>query len=466
MSLAGTLLVVAAVVLAACLGYLVAMVRSRSTNEARIREAETGRAALEATAAELRSQRDSLASSRQELQVRIETESARRVAAETALQKSEESLAQQREAVERTKAEMKAIFEALALDALTKSTDQFLKQAAERFDGLRQQAATELETRKVAIEGMVHPLADTLKSLQAQLTQVSQNESALGQAHQELASRIVELRRETGTLATALREPKTRGSWGELTLRRAVELAGMSSHCDFVEQQTLTGEAGRLRPDLTVFLPGGRNIAVDAKVPMAAFWKAAEATSERERGEAMEEHARLVRGHLRQLASKAYWTELQPAPEFVVMFLPGESFFSAALESDRQLLADALAGDQKVLPASPITLIALLMAVEHGWRQQKMEENAARITTLGKELYDRVEKFLEHLGGIRDGLDRAAKAYNSAVGSFHERLLPSARRLAELGAAGGAEAPALEPTEVELRQIGAPPEQATDPPRE
>ncbi len=466
MSPAGTLLGAVAVVLAACLGYLVALARSRSTHEVRIREAETGRAALAATAAELRSQLDSLASSRQELQLRLETESARRVAAETALQKSEENLAQQREALERTKAEMKSIFEALALDALAKSSDQFLKQAAERFDGLRQQAATELETRKVAIEGMVHPLADTLKTLQTQLNHVSQNESALGQAHQELAARILELRQETGSLATALREPKTRGSWGELTLRRAVELAGMSSHCDFAEQQTLTGETGRLRPDLTVFLPGGRNIAVDAKVPMAAFLQAAEATSERERREAMEEHARLVRAHLRQLASKAYWKELQPAPEFVVMFLPGESFFSAALESDRELLADALAGEQKVLPASPITLIALLMAVEHGWRQQKMEENAARITSLGKELYDRVETFLGHLGGIREGLDKAGEAYNSAVGSFHQRLLPSARRLAELGASGAAEAPALDPTEVELRQVGTAPDLPPDPPAE
>jgi DNA recombination protein RmuC len=452
MSAEAILLAAAFLLIGAVVGYVWASGRVRAAYDARLREAETGRATLEGTQVELRSQTETLRATLGDLQARLDAETALRVAAETARQKSEENLAQQRQAFEQTKAEMKSVFEALALDALTKSSDQFLKQAAERFDGLRQQASTELETRKVAIEGLVTPLAEALKNLQAQVAQVSQTESALGQAHGDLAARILELRQETGTLATALRQPQIRGSWGELTLRRAVELAGMSSHCDFAEQQTLTNESGRFRPDLIVHLPGGRDIAVDAKVPLNAFLKAAEATSERDRQREMEEHVRLVRSHLRQLASKSYWSQFDSAPEFVVLFMPGESFFSAALESDRQLLEDALGGDEKVLPASPITLIALLMAVEHGWRQHQMEQNAARISSLGKELYERLQRFLDHIGGIRDGLDRAAGAYNRAVGSLDHMLLPSARRLRDLGVSADAELPPIEPTEIELRQ--------------
>lgn len=451
MSAAVVLAATAALLIGAVVGYLYASSRVRAAYEARLHEAETGRAMLEGTQAELRGQTEGLRANLAELQLRLDTESARRVAAETALQKSEENLAEQRRAFEQTKTEMKSVFESLALDALTKSSDQFLHQAAERFEGLRQQAATELETRKVAIEGLVTPLAEALKSLQTQVAQVSQTESALGQAHGDLAARILELRQETGTLATALRQPQIRGSWGELTLRRAVELAGMSSHCDFAEQQTFNSESGRLRPDLIVHMPGGRDIAVDAKVPLNAFLKAAEATSERDRQREMDEHVRLVRTHLRQLASKSYWSQFDSAPEFVVLFMPGESFFSAALESDRQLLEDALGGDEKVLPASPITLIALLMAVEHGWRQHQMEQNAARISSLGKELYERIQRFLGHIGGIRDGLDRAAGAYNRAVGSLDHMLLPSARRLHDFGVSSDAELPAIEPTEIELR---------------
>ncbi len=466
MTLEVGLLAAVALAIGLIVGYLLASTRTRFAYEARLRESETNRAALDGTAAELRRQLETLRSDLQEQQTRLEAEANGRVAAETALRKSEENLAEQRRAYEQTKAEMKSIFEALALDALTKSTDQFLKQAAERFEGLRHQASTELETRKVAIEGLVNPLAEALKNLQTQVAQVSQTESALGQAHGDLAARIVELRQETGTLATALRQPRIRGSWGELTLRRAVELAGMSAHCDFVEQQTFSGESGRLRPDLIVHLPGGRDIAVDAKVPLDAFFAAAEATSERDRQQAMAKHVQLVRSHLRQLASKSYWTQFDSAPEFVVLFMPGESFFSAALESDRQLLEDALGGEEKVLPASPITLIALLMAVEHGWRQHQMEQNAARISSLGKELYERIQKFLDHIGGIRDGLDRAAVAYNRAVGSLDHMLLPSVRRLRDLGVSADAELPAIEPTEVELRQPPAPDGETPDSSRE
>jgi DNA recombination protein RmuC len=445
-----------ALLLGAVVGYLYASARVRSSLETRLREAETGRATLEGTQAELRAQVDSLRADAGELQSRLDSETALRVAAETAREKSEENLAEQRKAFEQTKAEMKSVFEALALDALTKSSDQFLKQAAERFDGLRQQASTELETRKVAIEGLVNPLGETLKSLAEQLGQMSQAESALKQAHGDLSARILELRQETGVLATALRQPRVRGSWGELTLRNVVELAGMSPYCDFTQQQTVQAEGGALRPDLIVRLPGNRRIVVDAKVPLEAFLEASETPDEAVRQRAMARHAQLVREHINRLASKSYWKELEPTPEFVVLFMPGESFFSAALERDRTLIEEA--SESKVVLASPTTLIALLRAVAYGWRQHQMEENAARISKLGKELYERIQKFVDHIGDVRDGLERAGRAYNSAVGSFNDRLLPAARRLRELGVSSDAELPALEPTEVELRRPPEPEE--------
>ncbi len=458
------LLAILALAVGAIIGYLYGSSRSRTGYDARLREAETGRAGLEATTTELRAQLEGLRAQFQTQQSRLESETAQRVATEAALEAADKSLAEQRQALEETKEEMKSVFRALASEALSATTQQFLELARVRLEGAQEQANQELETRKLAVEAMVNPLAETLGKLEAQLGVLSQNESALKQAHGDLSARLAELRQETGTLATALRQPNIRGSWGELSLRRAVELAGMSSHCDFVEQQTLSGEAGRLRPDLIVKMPGGRNIAIDAKVPLEAFLRAARATNPRERQQAMEEHVRAVRAHLRQLGSKAYWSQFPSAPEFVVLFMPGESFFSAALESDRQLLEDALGGEDKVLPASPITLIALLMAVEHGWRQQQMEENTRQIARLGKELYDRIGKFVEHLGGVREGLDKASRAYNGAVGSFNDRLLPSARRLGELGVSGEPELAALEPTEVELRQ--PPREDGANPPEE
>jgi DNA recombination protein RmuC len=453
MNLPAIVLAGVAVIVGLLIGYVLAAARVRAAAEAKWHQAESARAALDATVVELRGQLDSQRTSLSELQARLETEKEQRAAAQTAFDKSQEYLAEQRKTIEETKADMKAVFQALASEALTESTSQFLELARARFESIQQEASTELETRKVAIDALVRPLAEALGKLQVQVTQVSQ-------AGTDLAARVLELRQETGTLSTALRQPRTRGSWGELTLRRAVELAGMSAHCDFVEQQTLTGEGGRLRPDMIVHLPGGRDIAVDAKVPLNAFLDAAEATSERDRQQAMARHVQLVRAHMRQLASKAYWSEIPSAPEFVVLFMPGESFFSAALEGDPQLLEQALAGQERVLPASPITLIALLMAVEHGWRQKQMEENAARISSLGRDLYERLATFVEHIAGIREGLDKAGTAYNRAVGSFNGRLLPSARRLRELGVSPDAELPALEPTDVELR----PPPETDDEP--
>lgn len=459
MTASAILLAILALGVGALIGYLYGSSRSRTGYDARLREAENGRAALDATTTELRGQLESLRGQFQEQQKRLESESAQRVATETALDAADKSLAEQRQALEQTKDEMKSVFRALASEALSATTQQFLDLAKTHLE-------SELEPRQVAIAGMVNPLSDVLKALQTQLQQV---ESARQQAYGELRSQVQqlasvgrELQDRTGTLASALQQPRVRGSWGELTLRRAVELAGMSAHCDFAEQQTIGSETTRLRPDLTVHLPGGRDIAVDAKVPLKAFTEASEAKNEAERQEAIRRHVQLVRAHIQQLGSKSYWSEMPSTPEFVVLFMPGESFFSAALESDRTLIEDAQS--HGVILASPTTLIALLKAAAYGWQQKSMEENTRRIAQLGQVLYERIEKFVEHLGEIRKGLDRASRSYNDAVGSFNDRLLPSVRRLGELGVSGEPEMAAIEPTDVELRQ--PPREDGANPPEE
>jgi len=223
-----------------------------------------------------------------------------------------------------------------------------------------------------------------------------------------------------------------RGRWGEITLRRVVEVAGMSTHCDFVEQQSVAAAEGRLRPDLVVTLPGGRTIVVDSKAPLTGFLDAVEAADETIRRDGLLRHARAVRTHMQNLSAKAYWEQFTTTPDFVVLFLPGESFFSAALEQDRGLIEDGI--QQRVVLATPTTLIALLRTVAYSWQQQQVTENAQRIAAAGRELFDRIGKFAEHLGKVGDGLRRATDAYNNAVGTWSTRILPSGRRLTELGA--------------------------------
>jgi DNA recombination protein RmuC len=279
------------------------------------------------------------------------------------------------------------------------------------------------------------PIHDALVRMDAQLQRLErdrqQARGALDEQIRALAAGQDRLRTETGALVAALRQPQTRGRWGELQLRRVVELAGMTAHCDFIEQTALVTDDGLLRPDLVVQLPGGKQVIVDAKAPLNAFLDAYEAGDETTRTAALASHARLLREHVRRLSAKAYWDQFETAPDFVFLFLPGEHFYSAALEADPSLLEEG--ARQSVLIATPTTLIALLRAVAYGWQQERVAEDARAVAQLGRELHRRLETFAEHLQRVGTRLRSVVGAYNDAVGSFEHRVLPGARRLGEHG---------------------------------
>src|SRR5580765_605672 len=346
-------------------------------------------------------------------------------------------------------------FKALAADALKSNNLSFLQIAQETLKRFQSEAKGDLEARQKAVADLVAPVRESLSKVD---TQIQQMEIARGEAYGDLRAQVQslimtqkELQSETGNLVRALRTPNVRGRWGEIQLRRVVEIAGMLPYCDFAEQETIFGESGRLRPDLVVKLPGGKHVVVDAKTPLQAFLDAFETTDEEARRICLANHARQVREHINTLSSKKYWEQFDSTPEFVVMFLPGETFFSAALEQDPGRIEQGVL--QRVIPASPTTLIALLKAINYGWNQEKLARNAQEISALGKELHERLRKLAAHITGVGTNLDRAVEAYNQAVGSLENRVLVSARKFAELGASVAEDIPELEPIETTARAL-------------
>jgi DNA recombination protein RmuC len=351
--------------------------------------------------------------------------------------------------------ELQQSFQALSAEALKSNNQAFLQLANATLEKFQSQAKSDLELRQQAVETLVAPIGESLKKVDQQIQHI---EAARNRAYGDLTAQVrslietqEKLQSETGNLVKALRTPTVRGRWGEIQLKRVVEIAGMLPYCDFVEQETANTSNGRLRPDLIVRLPGGKNVVVDAKTPLMAYLDAVESANDDVRRQKLSDHAGQVRTHMAQLSSKGYQEQFDPTPEFVVMFLPGETFFSAALEQEPELIERGVA--QKVIPASPTTLIALLKAVAYGWNQERLARNARDISVLGKELYDRLRSLGAHFENVGKGLDRAVESYNKAVGSLESRVMVSARKFAELGAPVAEELAELNPIETTTRNL-------------
>jgi DNA recombination protein RmuC len=337
--------------------------------------------------------------------------------------------------LERAQERLKSAFDSLASESLRNNSELFLKLARENLGQQQLQALHSLKEREHAIETLLAPIRDTLKRTEAQISTIEKDRhEAFGAIRQHLESVNLTqsaLQRETRNLVNALRKPEVRGQWGELSLRRLVELAGMTTHCDFTEQVHTPTDEGALRPDLIVHMVDGRDLVVDVKTPLAAYLEAVEAQSDETRTAALRRHGQLVAERVRALSSKAYWAQFAQSPDFVILFLPGDQFLSAAVNENPALLDEAIR--QGVIITTPTSFIAMLKAIAYGWRQLALAQNAATIRDLGQELYKRLSVFGSHIARIGAALDRGVEAYNSAVGSLERQVLPAARRFSELG---------------------------------
>jgi DNA recombination protein RmuC len=382
----------------------------------------------------------------------------------------ERALARERMAVVTDSQErLSTSFKALSAEALQANMAQLAELARTQLQAAQAEAKGDLDKRQRAVEQMVAPLREQLGRVDEQLVTLDrdrrESRGRLEAQLRALSETGEKLRTETGALVTALRKPNARGQWGQMQLRKVVELAGMVRHCDFLEQTTVVGDDATLRPDLVVSLPGAKHVVVDAKAPLQGVLDAYEARDEEERARHLQDHARLLRKHVRQLADKAYWSGLDSTPDFVVMFLPGEHLYGAALEADPQLIEDAMA--RRVLIATPTTLLAMLRAVAYGWQQERVAQSAQAVSELGRELFTRLIKLSSLLATLGNRLNGTVRAYNEAVGSYEARVLPGARRFAEHGAVGeGRELPPLEQVTTAARAVAVPEELRSDVPEE
>ena len=396
--------------------WLIAGSRARAASAASAGELQNRLGASDSTVEELRRQITTFQADSAALRSSLQVEREGRVTAETRLEESSKNIAEQRKLLEEAEKKLKDAFSALSVEALRHNSEAFAKQAAEKVRPLAE-----------ALKRYEEEIKQIEKSRQASYSGLTEQIKAVAGAHQQLA-------RETTSLTHALRKPEVKGRWGELQLRRTVEAAGMSAQCDYVEQFTVADDEGRLRPDLIIKLPGNRNIVVDSKVSTNAYLDALQTDEPEVRRGHLAQYSRAIREHIKGLSSKAYWSQFESTPDFVVMFVPGESFFSAALEQDQTLIEDAMRS--RVILASPTTLIALLRAVAYSWKQQELIENARQIGDTARELFDRVCTFAGHLGKVGENLKKATESYNAAARSWETRLTPLGRRIVELGVSG------------------------------
>jgi DNA recombination protein RmuC len=447
--------VLVGVAIGVVVGWLLASMRSHGILEAGLREAETSATAAISETIAVRKELESRKQETEGLRADLREAENDGAALEARADEMRLRFAEQQRLLADAERKLSDTFRSLAADVLKTTNESFLTLAGERLNSERKEAAADLAARQKAIEGIVAPVKETLETLDSQIRAIENVRSAAFGSLSEQVKSLVEtqtqLRSETANLVKALRAPVVRGRWGEIQLKRVVELAGMIDHCDFYEQGSVPTDDGRLRPDMVVRLPGDKNIVVDAKAPLQAYLEALEASTDDLRAVKLKEHAGQVRIHVAKLSAKGYWEHLQPTPEFVVLFLPGETFFSAALEQDPSLIEMGVS--QRVILATPTTLIALLRAVSYGWRQEQVAENAQKISDLGSELYDRIATMVDHLAQLRSSLNTSVGAFNRTVGALQERVLPSVRKFKELGIASKKDLKEFEPIDSAPREV-------------
>ncbi len=393
------------------------------------------------------------------LQSDVTDAKAARAALEAQLKAEQKAAADKLALLDDAQQKLSNAFAALSAEALKSNNQSFLDLAKSTLETYQQSAKGDLEKRQTAIDHTLKPVQESLQRVDAIIAEMEKNRTsayaALAEQVRALSDGQTALRSETSNLVRALRAPVVRGRWGEIQLKRVVEIAGMLNYCDFNEQPSVQTEEGRLRPDLLIRQPGGKNIVVDAKAPLEAYLNSLEAPDDQSRREWLKVHAQNVRTHINNLARKSYWDQFKQTPEFVIMFLPGEMFFSAALEGDPSLIETGVA--QRVIPASPTTLIALLRAVSYGWRQESIAKEAQAISTLGSELYKRLSDMSKHFFLMGKSLGSAVEAYNRAVGSLESRVLVTARKFKDYEALGvDTELEPAAPIEVSARTLQAP----------
>jgi DNA recombination protein RmuC len=430
------------------IGWLLAGTRSRAALDGAIREAENRATAANSETAAVRIELESRKQETEALRADLRDAQNARAALDARADEMRVRFEEQQRLLAEAERKLTDTFRSLAADALRATSDDLVRRSNEKFAAEREVAGKDFAARQKAVEEMVKPARDSLVKLDEELRRI---ENDRRESQGTLKMQLESLGAQTGKLADALKTPVVRGRWGEVQLRNVVEIAGMADRCDFFEQENLAAEDGRLRPDMVVRLPGGKNVVVDSKAPLKAYLEALDAADDGARVLKLKEHAAQVRKHVDQLSSKTYWDACKPTPEFVILFLPGEMFFSAALQQDALLMEDAWA--RKVILATPSTLMAVLRSVAYTWRQEQLAENAQRISDLGQELHERIATMTGYLTDLGSALERAVREYNRTISSMETRVAVSARKFRELGVASKREIEYLEVVEIVPREL-------------
>lgn len=447
-----TILIIICIVLSVGIGLLIGVIavsRKNRDKDKQIIELQTQAQGSDKLINEVRQQVVNKDEIIEKMRREISTIEQAKTSAETKLEEAAKNVEEQKKLLERAEEKLTTTFQALSGESLKSNNKAFIELAKETLETVLSKAKGEFGEKEESVKNIVSSLNDALKRYEQQVGELEKKRASdYGSLENQIKTLVLtnqQLQKETGNLVSALRRPEVRGRWGEVTLKRVVELSGMSEHCDFTEQVSVTTEDGRLRPDMVVHLPAGREIVIDSKVSLDAFIDATAVADEDQRRVLTEKHSQHVRNHMKALINKKYWEQFSSAPEFVVMFIPGESFLSATLSVDHTLIEDGM--ENKVIIATPTTLIALLRAVAFGWRQELIAKHAQEIATLGKEIYDRFEPFLVHVNKTGTYLSQATESFNRMIMSLERRVMVSVRKFKELGAAGDKELPEAQPIE-------------------